>query len=307
MSMSGLRGDLEVRHCRMLVAVHEQGGIVAAARALGVAQSTVSEALLALERLLGVPVLQRSRGRGGHLTPAVEALLPHARALIAASEAVMAAFVGGGAVVRLGVVESVSSFLLPRPLSEIRKLWPSLDVQVSVGLCEDLRRRASLQELDAAITIEGSRAAADSWPGTQTLSPAHLQFVVAPTERWGDGQASRESLRAHSLLLADSAGAFNSLLRAWFGDPGQCPRLESAGSIDGVKRGVLAGDAVGVLPSYTVSSEISAGALMALRVAEPLPAIALYLTTATTRSPSPALQIVTAQIRQLLSGSAALA
>ena len=34
--------ELEVRHCRTLVAVNDHGGIAAAARALGVAQSTVS-------------------------------------------------------------------------------------------------------------------------------------------------------------------------------------------------------------------------------------------------------------------------
>src|SRR3954454_5959058 len=40
--------DLEIRHCRALLAVHASGGVGAAARTLGVAQSTVSETLLSL-------------------------------------------------------------------------------------------------------------------------------------------------------------------------------------------------------------------------------------------------------------------
>ena len=67
--------DLEVRHCRVLVAVSDNGGVAAAARALGLAQSTVSETLLSLERVVGGPVTFRRPGREATLTPAAEALL----------------------------------------------------------------------------------------------------------------------------------------------------------------------------------------------------------------------------------------
>ena len=305
MAMSQLRGDLEVRHCRILVAVHDEGGVVAAAQSLGVSQSTVSEALLALERLLGITVLRRARGRGARLTPAVEALLPHVRALISASEATMTAFTGASGTVRLGVVESISSYLLPEPLRGVRKLWPGLEVQVTIGLCEDLRRRTLQMELDAAITIEGSDAQASSGPDTKTLAPARLQLLVSPQAHWADRAVSRDELREHSLLLADAGGAFNLLLRHWFGDPARCPRMESAGSIDGVKQGVLAGEVVGVLPSYTVASEVATGALVPLHISEPLPGIALYLTTLKLNRPSLALQLVTQQICRALESSAA--
>src|SRR5678816_3898420 len=102
--------DLEVRHCRALLARHASGGVGAAARALGVAQSTVSETLLSLERLLGVPVTVRRTGREATLTAAAEALLPHAQSLVAASEAAVAAARSREAPLRLGTVESISSF-----------------------------------------------------------------------------------------------------------------------------------------------------------------------------------------------------
>src|SRR4051794_15132551 len=128
--------DLEVRHCRALVAVGDHGGVGAAARVLGVAQSTVSETLLSLERLLGTPVTLRRTGREAILTPAAEALPPHARSLIATSEAGLAAGVRQSqAMLRLGTVESISSFLLPGPLSGFRLLWPHVDVRITIGLC----------------------------------------------------------------------------------------------------------------------------------------------------------------------------
>ena len=58
-----MRRDFEVRQCRVLVAVKDGGSVSAAARLLGVAQSTVSETLLSLERLVGTPITVRRIGR----------------------------------------------------------------------------------------------------------------------------------------------------------------------------------------------------------------------------------------------------
>jgi len=71
---------LEIRHCRVLLAVSEHGSVSAAARALGLAQSTISEALLSLERTIGAPVLIRRRGKGAALTLQAQTLLPHFQA-----------------------------------------------------------------------------------------------------------------------------------------------------------------------------------------------------------------------------------
>jgi DNA-binding transcriptional LysR family regulator len=57
--------------------------------------------------------------------------------------------------------------------------------------------------------------------------------------------------------------------------PGPAP----AGSIDGVKRGVSSGDLVGVLPTYTLGEELASRSLVELKVPEPLPSVALWLTT----------------------------
>ena len=273
--------DLEVRHCRVLLAVHESGGVAAAARALGLAQSTVSETLLSLERVLGTAVTLRRVGREATLTSAAESLLPHARALIAASETALAAVSRQGqGVIRLGTVESISSFLLPRPLRAFRSQWPRIDLQVTIGLCEDLRKRVRRLELDAAITIEdASRAGENDGAWVRTLSPSQLRLVVSPRNPLAEHGLERADLGGQTLLLADPDGAFNGLLRGWLGEAANRAKFESAGSIEGVKRGVKSGEAIGVLPTYAVSEELAAGSLIELRVREPLPSIALLLTT----------------------------
>src|SRR5262245_15055049 len=75
-----MKTALELRHLRAFVMLVEHGGITAAALALEHAQSTVSEALAALERSLGAELIVRGRGsNSARPTAAGLALLPHAR------------------------------------------------------------------------------------------------------------------------------------------------------------------------------------------------------------------------------------
>ncbi|WP_454853972.1 LysR family transcriptional regulator [Promicromonospora soli] len=70
----------------VLAALAETGQTVAAAEILQMPQPTVSRILTRLGKELGVPVVER-HGRALRLTPAGEALVPHAAAVIAAADA----------------------------------------------------------------------------------------------------------------------------------------------------------------------------------------------------------------------------
>jgi LysR family transcriptional regulator, nitrogen assimilation regulatory protein len=53
---------LELRQLRTFVALVENGSMTAASQSLGLAQSTISEALASLEKIFGTPVFMRERG-----------------------------------------------------------------------------------------------------------------------------------------------------------------------------------------------------------------------------------------------------
>lgn len=293
-----MRRDLEIRHCRALVAVNDAGGVGAAARVLGVAQSTVSETLLSLERLLGAPVTLRRAGREAALTAAATAILPHARSLIAGSEAALAAGATQSAVaVRLGTVESISSFLLPGPLRDIRQLWPRTDVRVTIGLCDDLRKCVAVGDLDAALTLEES-----SGDALSELAPVALRLVASPDHPLARAVATKPALNMQTFLLSDSEGAFNKLIRAWVGNRDGGARFESAGSVEGVKRGVLSGDAIGLLPDYAVREQLSDGSLVAIRCADTPPLVSLRITTVRPLDRASPLSSLIAKTRDVLDG-----
>jgi DNA-binding transcriptional LysR family regulator len=287
--------DLEIRHCRALLAVADSGGVGAAARALGVAQSTVSETLLSLERVVGVPITTRRPGRDTTLTPAAEALVPHARLLVSTSQAALAAIAPQTqSVIRLGAVESISSFILPAPLNAFRTLNAGVDVRIAVGLCEDLRARVGRGELDAALTLEDAAAVREG--EFVELSQPTLHLVASPRHALSTGAVGWSDLSGRTFLLTDYEGAFNRLLMTWLGAAAKNARLDAAGSIDGVKRGIADGEAIGVLPDYAVNDELASGTLVTLALTIPTPKISLRLTTFGPQLPGSPLKQLIAEI-----------
>lgn len=270
--------DIELRHCRALIALAEQQGIARAAKALGVAQSTLSEALFSLERAVGFAITERTPGSGATLTRQASALLPHARRLVQVADETMA-FARGMQPqhsLAIGASESIGTYVLPGVLEHLRKTWPTLAVQVRTGLCAELRQLVSAGRLQAAITIGPSiDQAVPSDQTLQQLAQSRLALFRAP--------ASAEpplvpGLPAPAICVPDPEGALNALLSTWLRHMGIAASLHSAGSVEAVKRRVAHGGELGALPRYAVATELARGELVELATPQPLPAMVLEVT-----------------------------
>jgi len=200
-----MTNDLEIRHCRALVAVNDHGGVSSAARALGLAQSTVSETLLSLERLIGAPVTLRRRGHEAVLTAAAQALLPHARGLIAASQTALAAVaMETHGVIRLGAVESVSSFLLPGLLLTFGRVGRALKY---------------MSASDCAMTCAGESGAASSTRRSQSRE----RRALAPVRRKVGAEYYRQPNCAWLSRRGRQTAQLRSNEQTWRSGPFYCP------------------------------------------------------------------------------------
>ncbi|MDT5256405.1 MAG: LysR family transcriptional regulator, hydrogen peroxide-inducible s activator [Mycobacterium sp.] len=139
---------------RAFVAVAEKQHFSGAATTLGVSQSTLSQALAALETGLGTQLLERSTRRV-FLTTEGRQLLPRALAVIEAVDAFTAAAAGAAdplqASMRLGLIPTVAPYVLPTLLAGLAEQLPSLTLRVIEDQTERLLALLREGALDAAL------------------------------------------------------------------------------------------------------------------------------------------------------------
>ena len=139
---------------RAFVAVAAKQHFGSAATTLNVSQSTLSQALAALEAGLDARLVERSTRRVRVTTEGME-LLPFAQAVVEAAEAFTAAVAGASdplqGTLRLGLIPTVAPYVLPTVLAGLAHRLPELTLRVIEDQTE--RLLASLREgaLDAAL------------------------------------------------------------------------------------------------------------------------------------------------------------
>ena len=123
----------ELRHLRYFVAVAEELHFGRAAERLGIAQPPLSQQVQALEAILGVQLLERSR-RHVALTPAGAAFLASARRLL--NDAQLAAVTaqraarGESGSITVAFAASVMFLALPRIIRKFRDLFPAVHLEL---------------------------------------------------------------------------------------------------------------------------------------------------------------------------------
>jgi LysR family nitrogen assimilation transcriptional regulator len=283
---------LELRQVRAFVALVESGSVTAASQALSLAQSTVSEAIAALERELGTALIAHKRGTHTvTLTPAGRVLLRHARnVLVAVDETYVAmakAAVSARGVVNIIANESVSTYVLARVLTTARRRWRNTQFAVSVAACPEIREgiRSGAFDLGLFLTSVNRQSLttanstnSKSSEGEQVVAPLVSLIVFVTPKHPLVQPSSRAPVRrcafdSFPVFVSDAAGEYRGLLERFFREDNLLgPRLESTGSIEGVKAAVFADpQAVGILPSYAVANEVRTGHVVPLDVRPPLP------------------------------------
>ncbi|BAV32421.1 LysR family transcriptional regulator [Sulfuricaulis limicola] len=125
----------------------------AAARSF-VSQPTLSGQIKKLEDELGVALFERTKKHVA-LTPLGEALLPHARRAVEEAEALAQLARASqdplAGSLRLGVIPTLSPYLMPLVLAPLRRQHPQLKLVLTEELTEHLLERLHRHEIDAAL------------------------------------------------------------------------------------------------------------------------------------------------------------
>lgn len=255
--------SIDLERLRIFAEVARQGSVTRAARRLRLQQPTVSHALAALEREVGVTLLERLP-RGVRLTPAGTALLPYARQVPGlADEAVRAARAAAGLSARqvtLGCAETPATYLLPRLLRALRARHPDVAVALLVGNAENILGTVLEGTVDLALLTD--RDVHPLLIGDAILEDRFVA-VVAPDDPWAARDSTTPSdLATRRLLLREHGAGTRAFVEEMFRRAALEPRdtLEVA-SVEALKRLAEAGVGVAIVPGIAVAREQAAGHL----------------------------------------------
>lgn len=193
---------MNLRDLQYLVAVADERHFGRAADACHVSQPTLSGQIRKLEERLGVPIFERTN-RSVSATPAGEDIIECARRVMAQVERIEAIADARrdplAAPLRLGVIPTLSPYLMPLVLRPLRERYPDLRLVLTEEVTDSLLRRLRSHEIDAALlaTAPGDPALGEAALFDEPFWIAHtLDDPLNETEEIG-----LEALRGLDLLL----------------------------------------------------------------------------------------------------------
>jgi DNA-binding transcriptional LysR family regulator len=257
---------------RSFLAVLETGSVTAAAEELYVSQPSVSAAVSALSKELGVDLTNRM-GRTVEPSAAGEAFAPYAAHVIglldqggrAAREAAGAA----ARELRIAAVTTAAEHIVPQLVQEFSASHPELTLTLDVGNRQRVFRELASHRADVA--IGGRPPPGDQLSGEPFLdNPTFL--ITAP----GDPLARRRSVPVGELgmrpwLLREPGSGTRTMTEEFLARHELSPQMLTMGSNGAIKQAARAGLGVSLQSRAATALELKHGLLDTISVREPLP------------------------------------
>jgi len=246
-------------------AAAETGSLSKAAEALHLSQPAITRQIKSLEAQLGAVLLNRTP-QGVELTPAGQAVLPHARAALAAVAACRhaAAEASGTGPGRLRIAAGmmITLYTLPPVIAAFRAAYPSIPVDLLPGSHQDVLEQLIEYRADVAFIASDVSA-----PGAKAIRLFSDPMLLVshpqsePVERLAD-------LQGRTLMVLHPRAGMRQEVERALADHGVTCRLVEHPTVETIKTAVMLQMGVAVLPASAVREEVRAGRLAARPIAD---------------------------------------
>ncbi|KOT88196.1 LysR family transcriptional regulator [Streptomyces sp. NRRL F-5755] len=299
---------MELRQLRYFVSVVEEGGFTRAAARLHLAQPGLSAQIRQLEKELGQSLLDRS-GRSVTPTEVGRAVLPHARAALAAAEAVRQTVDAYTGLLRgrvtLGLVSGATGhvFDIAALLAEFHDAHPAVELTLTEDTTERMQEALLAGELDIAV-LGTAEEVPPSGMAFQTVIDVPLVATVAP----GVPLPGREQgtsipladLRDRPLICLPHGTGVRAALERGCSQAGFRPRVTfEAAAPHVLVRLAARGLGIAVLPAGEDESPLD-GQLCTMRIVRPEMRARIALAWQATGPSSPAARALLDRLREVL-------
>jgi DNA-binding transcriptional LysR family regulator len=242
---------------RAFVAVRRGGSVGAAARQLIVSQPSVSAAVAALSRELGVDLFER-HGRGVRLTDSGEAFAPYAAEVLGLLEqgrrAAHEAADPLSSRIRVVAVNTAGEYLVPPLLKAYRYLHPGVQILLEVGNRSTVFERLAAHQADIGISGRPPNRGLVGYPFLDN------ELIVVGKE------APADLTQTPWLLREDGSGTRAATERLLAQLDLGAPELLTLGSNGAIKQGLAIGLGITLISAQAVARELREGQLVRISV-----------------------------------------
>jgi LysR family hydrogen peroxide-inducible transcriptional activator len=274
----GLPHSFTLRQLQYVVAVADAAHFGRAAKACHVSQPSLSAQVAQVEDALGVRLFERDR-RGVLTTPAGVEVVARARQLLVDADALAEAAKRSvdplAGPLRLGVIPTISPYLLPNLTPALRRAFPQLRPLWVEERTPTLMRQLHAGDLDAALVALEAELG-----DVEHVAIATDPFVLAArrNDPLAEGRAvERAELKDAEVLLLDDGHCFRDQALSF------CTRVKAreaefrATSLTTLAQMVAGGSGVTLLPQLAVKTEAARARLKVRPFASPAPARTIAL------------------------------
>jgi DNA-binding transcriptional LysR family regulator len=267
--------------------VAQLGSFRGASERLHTTQPAVSVRIAALEKELGVRLLERGP-RLATLTAKGRLLLDYAERFLRLRAEMMSVVAEPGAmsgVVRLGVAETIVHTWLSRYIERVHAIFPKITLDIEVDVSPNLRNALVEHQIDLAFLLG---PISDPNISNHDLCRYPLAFVASPKLDLGRGPVTLERLTAVPIITYPKTTRPYIALRELLGTAGlPTPRIYGSSSLSTIVRMTLDGIGISVIPPVVIAAELARGDLRIVKPELQLADLAFTCCLATTPDSSP--------------------
>lgn len=255
---------MTIRHLKVFITVCETGNMSRAAKILHIAQPAVSYTISELERLSSAKLFERVN-RKLAISDFGKELLPKARAALESFEEFERLAKRGAREesVKIGASITIGKTIIPKILSEIKKLYPAAAPFVSINSTKVIADLVANGKLDFAL-VEGNV----DFPPLASLELSGDKLIAACSKDFhAPKKCSATELAAFPLLLREVGGVSRELMENLFEKLSIpfSPFIESS-STDALLSAAKSGLGIVILPSVLLESSIDSGELREIEI-----------------------------------------
>jgi LysR family hydrogen peroxide-inducible transcriptional activator len=250
---------MELHQLRYFVAIAETGGFSKAAKVCFVAQPSLSQQIMKLEKELGQKLFERL-GRSTVLTDAGRALLPRARLILKETGDIKAGIAedlsSGSGYLSVGFIPTIAPYILPGALKRFYESFPRARIGIEENLTERLVKKITGLEIEMAVM---SLPIDDRLITTESLFEDPLVLALSPGHELAKSDdISIEDLKSIPFIALDEEHCLGEQINNFCYERQINPEIVCrTWNLSTIQHCVSFGSGVSLVPNMLVMTDVS--------------------------------------------------